>query len=198
MSLDEVSRHFHSLIVFSNNMIEVVILILIMIAGSILALENENLMSAVIMIATVGLCLSVAFLLLGAPDLAMMQLVLEIVLIVILLRATAVKDVRRSKSGKDYLKITITLGLTAIFLYAGYQVICHLPIFGKPLSRIFAYYLNSIPRPAATENLVTAVAVKCRFMDSICALTALFIAVIGVVSFSQSAGTSKNVPKEEE
>ena len=57
---------------------ELYILMALMIAGAVAAVEMKNLLSAVIAVGVVGLGLSVVFLLLKAPDIALTQLVVDI------------------------------------------------------------------------------------------------------------------------
>ena len=75
-----------------------VALILLMIIGAVLAMETPDLLFAVISVGTVGFLLAIVFLLLGAPDLALVQVAVEVISLVILLRATIHRDVR-STSG---------------------------------------------------------------------------------------------------
>ena len=67
-------------------------LLAIMILGSIVAIETRNLLSSVISVGIVGFTLSILFLMLGAPDLAITQVVVEILALVILIRATISVD----------------------------------------------------------------------------------------------------------
>ena len=77
-------------------MIELYVLLLFMIIGSVVALEVEDLPSSVIVLGTVGLGLCVAFLILKAPDVALTQLVVEILILILLIRATLKKDLPRT------------------------------------------------------------------------------------------------------
>jgi len=63
-------------------------LLVFMVIGSIVAVETKNLLSAVISVSAVGFALSVAFLFMGAPDIAITQLVVEILVLIILIRGT--------------------------------------------------------------------------------------------------------------
>ena len=67
---------------------ELQLLLLFMVFGAIIAVEIEDLLSSVIAVGAVGLGLSLAFLILKAPDLAITQLVVEILCLIILIRAT--------------------------------------------------------------------------------------------------------------
>jgi multisubunit Na+/H+ antiporter MnhB subunit len=57
-----------------------------MLIGSIVAVETRDLLSSVICLGAVGFGTSVAFLLLGAPDLAITQVVVEVLVLVVLVR----------------------------------------------------------------------------------------------------------------
>ena len=73
-------------------MLEVYILLIFMIIGAIVAIETKDLLSSVIAVGAVGLGLSIMFLVLKAPDVAITQLVVEILCLIILIRATYKKD----------------------------------------------------------------------------------------------------------
>ena len=68
-------------------MIELQILLIIMIVGAIVAIEVKDLLSSVVTVGAVGLILSIVFLILKAPDVAITQLVVEILALIILIRA---------------------------------------------------------------------------------------------------------------
>ena len=65
-----------------------VALLVFVILGSVVALELRDLLSAVIAAGVVGLGLSIMFLLLGAPDIAITQVVVEVIVVTVLIRAT--------------------------------------------------------------------------------------------------------------
>ena len=64
------------------------ILLFLMIIGAVIAVETRNLLSSIVCLGAIGFLLSIVFLFLGAPDLAITQLVVEILCLVILIRAT--------------------------------------------------------------------------------------------------------------
>ncbi|MCS7151111.1 MAG: DUF4040 domain-containing protein, partial [Endomicrobia bacterium] len=68
------------------------ILIFLMIIAAIVALEIKDLLSSVVSLGAVGLILTLLFLLLQAPDVAIVQFVVEILSLVILIRATVIRD----------------------------------------------------------------------------------------------------------
>ncbi|MFA5154348.1 MAG: hydrogenase subunit MbhD domain-containing protein, partial [Clostridia bacterium] len=69
-------------------MIELHAVLILMIIGAIVAMEIEDLLSSVIALGAVGMGLTLEFLLLRAPDLAITQLVVEILTVIILIRVT--------------------------------------------------------------------------------------------------------------
>ena len=84
-------------------MVEIHLILLFMIAAAVIAVQVKDLLSSVVAIGAVGVGLAMAFLLLKAPDLAIMQLVVEILSLIILIRATIRKDLPFSKSGRLFL-----------------------------------------------------------------------------------------------
>ena len=71
---------------------ELHILLIFMIFGAVMAIEVKDLFSSVIAMGSVGFALCLAFLVLKAPDLAITQLVVELLCLIILIRATINKD----------------------------------------------------------------------------------------------------------
>ncbi|PIY18497.1 MAG: hypothetical protein COZ15_00050, partial [Elusimicrobia bacterium CG_4_10_14_3_um_filter_49_12_50_7] len=65
-------------------MTETIILFLLalMILGSLIALESKDILSSVIAMGAVGFMLSAIFLILRAPDIAMVQVVIEILTLI--------------------------------------------------------------------------------------------------------------------
>ena len=81
-------------------MIEFYVLLIFMIIGAIIAIEVKDLLSSVVAVGAVGLGLSIVFLVLKAPDVAITQLVVEILCLIILIRATLKRDLPFSTSGR--------------------------------------------------------------------------------------------------
>ena len=88
-----------------------------MILGSIAALEIKDILSSIIAVGIVGLGVSLAFLFLQAPDLAIVQFLFEIFALIILVRAFVKKDYHAeepSKVNKILIGVTV-LTLVAVF-----------------------------------------------------------------------------------
>lgn len=91
-------------------------ILIFMILGAIVAVEIKDMLSSVIAVGTVGLGLSVSFLILKAPDLAITQLVVEILCLILLIRATIKKDLPFPKKHVDYLKLFTAIVFVILFL----------------------------------------------------------------------------------
>jgi multisubunit Na+/H+ antiporter MnhB subunit len=170
-------------------MIEIYILLIIMIIGSVIALEIRDLLSSVIVIGAVGLCLSAAFLILKAPDLAMAQLIVEIVLIILLIRATGKKDAKVFNGKREYGYFVCVIAGIFMFLSQAAYVIEKLPIFGKPLMRISRTYLTEALIETKAANVVSAITLGYRSFDTFLAMVCLFSAVIAIMAISAKAKT---------
>jgi multicomponent Na+:H+ antiporter subunit B len=177
-------------------MLEIYILLILMIIGSVLALESKELLSAVILTGAVGLCLSAAFLLLKAPDLAMTQLIIEIVLMIILVRATISFDLPLFKAKQNFGFLACVFTGILGFLSAAAYLIEKLPIFGNPLMRISRTYLAEALFQTKAANLVAAITLDYRVFDTFLAMVSLFVAVIAIITITrQNANKTYNKNK---
>ena len=99
-------------------MIELHIILILMIIGAIVAMEIRDLLSSVIALGAVGIGLSLAFLLLKAPDLAITQLVVEILSVIILIKATVGLKLPQIHKKHQPLYIIAALLFVIIFLFS--------------------------------------------------------------------------------
>ena len=90
-------------------------LLAFMIIGAVIAIETKDLLSSVISVGAMGLALSIIFLILGAPDLAIVQVVVEVLALVMLLRLIVVRE-----------DVTIALNMENNIIYGQS---CHLSFF---------------------------------------------------------------------
>ena len=168
------------------------VLLIIMIIGAIIAVEIKDLISSVIAVGAVGLALSIAFLVLKAPDLAITQLVVEILCLIILIRATLKKDLPFSTSGRWFFNTTVTTVFIITFLIFGYFCLKELPEFGYPIMKVAKFYLNSGLTKTGATNLVASVILDFRAYDTLGEATILFTAVIGVMAIMRRVGRKSN------
>lgn len=177
-------------------MFELGFLLVFMILAAIIAVETKDLLSAVIAVGAVGLGLSVAFLILKAPDLAIVQLVVEILCLIILIRATIKRDRVVIEDRKAYFALTVVglLGITTFLSFASIAVM-ELPVFGKPLMDVSSRYIERALTDTGAANIVSSVILDYRAYDTLGEATVLFTAVIGVMAVLRRIGRKK--PGEE-
>jgi multicomponent Na+:H+ antiporter subunit B len=151
-----------------------------MIIGSIAALEIKDILSSIIAVGVVGLGVSVAFLFLEAPDLAIVQFLFEIFALIILIRAFIKKDYHQEEPSKvNKIMIGVTLvTLIALFILS-ISVFMSLPQFGDPLMSTSQHYLENGAAETGSANLVTAVILDYRAYDTLGEVTVLFTAILG-------------------
>lgn len=172
-------------------MIELYILLVFMIIGAIIAIEVKDLLSSVIAVGAVGLGLSIVFLILKAPDVAITQLVVEILCVIILIRATLKKDLPFSTTGRWFLNTLISAAFIMLFLMVAAIALKDLPEFGHPIMKVANIYLREgLTRTGAT-NLVSSVILDFRAYDTLGEATILFTAVIGVLAVVRRKGRIK-------
>jgi len=172
-------------------MIELYILLIFMIIGAIIAIEVKDLLSSVVAVGAVGLGLSIVFLILKAPDLAITQLVVEILALIILIRATLRKDLPFSTTGRWFLNTVIVIIFIAIFLLAAIKSLKDLPVFGYPIMRVANAYLEEGLVKTGATNLVSSVILDFRAYDTLGEATILFTAVIGVLAVVRKIGRKR-------
>ena len=160
---------------------EIILLLLLvfMIIGSIIAIETKNLLSSVISVGVVGFSLSIIFLMLGAPDIAITQVVVEILILVVLIRATVTTDNTAIEGPRDAFPFVSSLIFFGLFLMFAFFAVQELPKFGEPLMRVSKEYLRTGTEKTGAANIVTAVLLDFRAYDTLGEATVLFTAIIG-------------------
>ncbi len=151
-----------------------------MIIGSVAALEIRDILSAIIAIGIVGLGVSVAFLFLQAPDLAIVQFLFEIFALIILVRAFVGKEYHREDASQaNRLLSGVTLLTLAALFVLSLSVFQKLPAFGDPLMSTAGHYLAEGAAETGAANLVAAVILDYRAYDTLGEITVLFTAILG-------------------
>jgi multisubunit Na+/H+ antiporter MnhB subunit len=167
---------------------ELQLLLSFMILAALVAVEVEDLLSSVIAVGAVGLGLSLAFLILKAPDLAITQLVVEILCLIILIRATIKKDLPLIKDGRWLFNTTSTLLFIACFLVFAFFALKELPNFGQPIMRVAQEYIEQGLKKTGATNIVAAIILDFRGYDTLGEATILFTAVMGVLAVMREVG----------
>lgn len=163
-------------------------LLIFMILAAIVAVETKDLLSSVVAVGAAGLGLSVAFLILKAPDLAITQLVVEILCLILLIRATIKRDIPSLNRRADYARLISAFIFIFIFIYFAHFALRGLPPFGQPYMRIAQEYVNEGLNKTGAANLVTSVILDFRGYDTLGEATVLFTAVMGVIVVLREIG----------
>jgi len=163
-----------------------------MLLAAIVAVEIKDMLSSVIAVGTVGMGLSVTFLMLKAPDLAITQLVVEILCLILLIRATIKKEIIFPKKHVDYLRLFTALLFILVFLIFSYQAFKGLPPFGNPFMNVAGKYLSNGVKQTGATNIVAAVLLDYRAYDTLIEASVLFTAVMGVTVVLRLVGRIKN------
>ncbi len=183
-----------------------VALIVLMIIGALVAIETSNLLHSVISISAVGFLLSIVFLFLAAPDLAITQMAVEVITLVILLRVTSAE---RSQSRQDFgspnsdefgygffgIRI-VAVAMMLILAFFSMQMFADFPEFGWPVMDRFEdapsnTYLSEGLDETGAANIVTAVLLDFRAYDTLGEATVLFCAVVGALSILRRKAKKK-------
>ncbi len=154
-------------------------LLIFMIIGSIIAIEAKNLLSSVISVGVVGFSLSIAFLMLGAPDIAITQVVVEVLILIILIRATITTDNTAIERHWDTFSYVSSLIFFGLFLIFAFLAVKELPRFGDPLLKVSTEYLENGPEKTGATNIVTGILLDFRAYDTIGEATVLFTSIVG-------------------
>lgn len=163
-----------------------------MILGSLVALEIKDILSSIVAIGVVGLAVSIAFLFLQAPDLAIVQFLFEIFALIILLRAFVRKDfhvLEPAKSSRWIFGFTL-LGLASV-LALSVKVFRLLPPFGRPLMDVSRYYLDHAAADTGAANIVAAVILDYRAYDTLGEVVVLLTAILGTLTVLRNRARSR-------
>ncbi len=173
-----------------------ILLLVLMILGAIVALESKDLLSGVISLGIIGFALTVIFIILQAPDLAIVQIIVETLTLVILIAAvlkTTRKDtVEKPKVYKIVLWVT-GLVCVAVFMLTAIRAFQYLPEFGSSTSlRMAKTYIDQGLALTGASNLVAAVILDFRGYDTLGEATVLFTSVMGIVAVLRKAGRKRS------
>jgi multisubunit Na+/H+ antiporter MnhB subunit len=160
------------------------VLLIFMIIAAIIAIETKNLLSAVICISALGFGASLMFLFLRAPDIAITQIVVDILALIILIRSTISRDLTFISGDKEFFGTVVSVVIIFVIFLVGIKVFETLPDFGVP---IFAELTDTASRTyikdglqsTGAANIVSAVILDYRAYDTLGEATVLFTSIIG-------------------
>ncbi len=160
------------------------ILLLFIIIAAIIAVETQHLLSAVICVGAVGFGDSLMFLFLRAPDIAITQIVVEVLGLIILIRACLSREQTFISGPREFFGVAVSVVIIFVIFLAGVQVLGTLPDFGTaifaetPRAASQSYIETGLQRTGAA-NLVASVILDFRAYDTLGEATVLFTSIIG-------------------
>ena len=95
-----------------------IVILVFIIVGALVAIETPDLLSAVICLGTVDIGFTILFLFLKAPDIAITQMVVEVVCLVILIRATIRRDMTLVTGERQFFGLMVMLAILGILALA--------------------------------------------------------------------------------
>ena len=177
-------------------MIELYLFLVFMLIAAIIATEIKDLLAAVISLGAVGFSVAIMFILVQAPDLAIVQIVVEVLTIIlfiaVILRTTHVDEtIRKKLSGTQIFSIVLYVFFAILFLIVMFRSLQEMPDFGNPIMRVASEYIKlGLPRTGGA-NLVADVILDFRALDTLGEATVLFTSAIGVVALMRKSGRKK-------
>jgi multicomponent Na+:H+ antiporter subunit B len=174
-------------------------LIAFMLVAALIAVEARDLLSSVISLGAAGFALSVIDLLLGAPDLAITQVVVEVVALVFLIRMVVTREDATVQAPRDALRTGAVLLAGGVLLAVTFFAIRApggIPEFGNPVLSggrsvapgVSADYLARAGDSTGAANAVTAVLLDFRAYDTLGEATVIFASIIGTYAILRRVG----------
>lgn len=183
-------------------MIELYVLLVAMLAAAVVAIEVKDLLAAAVAMGMVGFSVAILFILVQAPDLAIVQIVVEILAVVffaaVILRTTHTDTTVQLRITPRMIFPAVLYGIfVMMFVAVMTSVLRELPAFGEPLMRVAGSYLAVGLKQTGAANLVTAVILDFRAYDTLGEAVVLFTAVVGVLTVVRQFGRSSDSTGEE-
>ena len=160
------------------------VLLLFIIIAAIIAVETKDLLSAVICIGAVGFGASLMFLFLRAPDIAITQIVVEVLGLIILIRACISRELTFISGPREFFGVVVSVVIIFAIFLAGVKVLGTLPAFGTaifakaPEAASQTYIAEGLQKTGAA-NIVASVILDFRAYDTLGEATVLFTSIIG-------------------
>ena len=177
-----------------------IITLVFIIIGALISVETKNLLSAVIALGVIGFGLSIAYLFLQAPDLAIVQIPVEVILLIFLIRATINRDVHSTKEHINWIGLLFICIILVGFIIFGYFAFTNLE-FGNPIINSVEeapsnIYIKEGLEKTGASNIVTSILLDYRAYDTLGEATVLFTAIIGALAiFREKARIKKGEKK---
>lgn len=176
-------------------MAELYLLLVAMLAAAVVAIEVKDLLAAAVSMGMVGFSVAIAFIMVQAPDLAIVQIVVEILTVVffaaVILRTTHIDQTQAGPGqvkGEMVFPLVVYSGFALMIMVLASSVFRELPRFGEPAMRVARDYIALGLQQTGAANLVAAVILDFRAYDTLGEAVVLFTAVVGVLTVARQVG----------
>jgi len=185
-------------------------LIAFMFVAALVAVEARDLLSSVISLGAAGFALSVIDLLLGAPDLAITQVVVEVVALVLLVRVVLTRTDTSVTAPRDALRTATVLLAGGVLLVAAFVAVGGagsdgaMPPFGEPrlsdpaaapVEPVSAEYLAKAPDETGAANAVMAILLDYRAYETLGEATVIFVSILGLYAILRRVGRTSGAAR---
>jgi len=171
------------------------ILIGLMIIGALYAIYARDLLSSVIACGIVGYSLVICFLLLRAPDLAIVQIVVDtitlIIMVAVVLDTSREERFSRPDTREIMSLVAGILLLAALLVFFSFSI-QSLDQLGKGSLRMAGPYIQGAAQKTGSANLVTGVVFDFRGYDTMGEAVVLVTAVLGVLTILRVKGKKQS------
>lgn len=177
-------------------MIELYLFLIFMVIAAVIAIEIKDLLAAVISLGAVGFAVAIMFIFVQAPDLAIVQIVVEILTVVIfvavILRTTHVDEtIGKKLKSSQIVSIVLYACFAILFLIVMLRSLQELPEFGNATMKVAMEYIRLGLPQSGGANIVADVILDFRALDTLGEATVLFTSVIGVAALMRKFGRKK-------
>ena len=163
-------------------------LLVFMLLGSIIAIETKSILSAVIALGVVGFASSVMFLFLQAPDIAITQVAVEVLTLIILIRAVGKPGNPSLERRVQSFSAVFALVFIGFFLSFSWLALKEGAPFGSPSLRVSQHYLKCAIEEVKSANVVTAIILDYRAYDTLGEAMVLFTSILGAFTILRRVG----------
>jgi multicomponent Na+:H+ antiporter subunit B len=163
----------------------------LMIIGALYAIHAKDLLSSVIACGIVGYSLVICFLLLKAPDLAIVQIVVDTITLIIMVAVvldSSREELYSKPDTQGYVSSVIAIILIVTLLYFFIISIQSHDVLGKSTLRMAYHYIAGAAQKTGSANLVTGVVFDFRGYDTMGEAVVLVTAVLGVLTILRIKG----------
>ena len=187
--------------------LSIIVTLIFIILGALIAIHTRELLSAIISLGVVGFGVSIAFLFLRAPDLAIVQIAVEVVLLILLIRATIKRDIKPTGSNIHWVGLIFISVILLAFMGFGYLAFSEKdisgntvlefgdPAFAKLKNSPSSVYIKHGLEQRRAANIVSAVILDYRAYDTLGEATVLFTAIIGALAILRARARKKKGDK---